>query len=142
MRKQTEHDIYLQIADYMRLHYPEVIYRFDLAADLKLTMGQASKHKRLQRFRGYPDLFIAQPSPAKMENFGKESKYTPPYAGLFIEIKKPGTKIYKKDGTLVADAHIREQFDMLLQLSQAGYQAHFGIGFDDCVKIISDYLSE
>lgn len=142
MRKQTEHDIYLQIADYMRYTHPDVIYRFDLAADLKLTMGQATKHKRLQHFRGYPDFFIAQSTPAKMDNSYKQSKYTPPYAGLFIEIKKPGTKIYKKDGTLVADAHIREQYDMLVQLSNAGYQAHFGIGFEECKKIIDDYLAE
>lgn len=36
-----EHDIYTMIADYLRYQYPTVIYRFDLAADLKLTMGQA-----------------------------------------------------------------------------------------------------
>ena len=84
-----EHDIYKMIADYLRYQYPTVIYRFDLAADLKLTMGQASKHKRLQRYRGYPDLFIAEPSGA--------------YHGLYLEIKKDGVRIFKQDGTLVSD---------------------------------------
>lgn len=122
-----EHDIYIMIADYMRYKHPSVIYRFDLAADLKLTMGQAAKHKRLQHFRGYPDLFIAQP--------------TKKFAGLFLEIKKEGTTIFLKNGKLTADQHIREQFDMLNDLSNAGYKAEFGIGFDDCIKKIDEYLA-
>lgn len=121
-----EHDIYKMIADYLRYQYPTVIYRFDLAADLKLTMGQASKHKRLQRYRGYPDLFIAEPK-------GK-------YGGLFLEIKKDGVRIFKKDGTLVSDEHIREQFDMLADLRQRGYAAEFAIGFEGAKKLIDDYL--
>ena len=121
-----EHDIYKMIADYLRYQYPTVIYRFDLAADLKLTMGQASKHKRLQRYRGYPDLFIAEPK-------GK-------YGGLFLEIKKDGVRIFKQDGTLVSDEHIREQFDMLADLRQRGYAAEFGIGFEGTKKLIDDYM--
>ena len=121
-----EHDIYKMIADYLRYQYPTVIYRFDLAADLKLTMGQASKHKRLQRYRGYPDLFIAEPK-------GK-------YGGLFLEIKKDGVRIFKKDGTLVSDEHIREQFDMLHDLRRKGYAAEFGIGFEATKKLIDDYM--
>lgn len=121
-----EHDIYVLIADYLCYQYPQVIYRFDLAADLKLTIGQASKHKRLQRYRGYPDLFIAEPK-------GK-------YGGLYLEIKKAGTKIFKKDGALVADEHIREQFDMLHDLRRKGYAAEFGIGFDATKKLIDDYM--
>ena len=114
------------IADYLRYQYPTIIYRFDLAADLKLTMGQARKHKRLQRYRGYPDLFIAEPK-------GK-------YAGLYLEIKKPGTKIFKKDGAIVADAHIREQYGMLEDLRFAGYAAEFGIGFEATKELIDSYM--
>lgn len=121
-----EHDIYTMIADYLRYQYPTIIYRFDLAADLKLTMGKARKHKRLQRYRGYPDLFIAEPK-------GK-------YGGLFLEIKKAGTKIFKKDGAIVADAHIREQYGMLEDLRFAGYAAEFACGFDEAKKLIDDYM--
>ena len=121
-----EHEMYIQIADYMRYQYPEVIYRFDLAADLKLSIGQAKKHKRLQGRRGYPDLFIAEPR-------GK-------YHGLFLEVKRPDVTIYKKNGELVANAHIREQFDMLEQLRQRGYVAEFACGFDEAKKIIDEYL--
>lgn len=130
-----EHDIYTQIADYLRYAYPRVIYRFDLAADLKLTIGQASKHKRLQRYRGYPDLFIAEPRTVKIG----DDKYQ--YAGLFLEIKKPGTRILTKDGRLVADAHIREQFDMLEDLRGRGYMAEFACGFDEAKEIIDRYMA-
>lgn len=126
-----EHDIYKMIADYLRYQYPTVIYRFDLAADLKLTMGQASKHKRLQRYRGYPDLFIAEPVPRSFPNV---------YHGLYLEIKKDGVRIFKKDGKLVADEHIREQFDMLHDLRRKGYAAEFAIGFEGAKKLIDDYM--
>lgn len=61
-------------------------------------------------------------------------------AGLMIELKKEGTRIFKKDGTLVSDTHIREQFDMLEQLRARGYAAEFGIGFDATKKLIDDYM--
>lgn len=132
-----EHDIYKMIADYLRYQYPTVIYRFDLAADLKLTMGQASKHKRLQRYRGYPDLFIAETAISKKRQ--KDGSYTA-YSGLFLEIKKDGVRIFKQDGTLVSDEHIREQFDMLADLRQRGYAAEFAIGFEGAKKLIDDYM--
>ena len=121
-----EHDLYAMLADYLRYNYKNIIWRFDLAADLKLTIGQARKHKRLQQRRGYPALFIAEPR-------GK-------YHGAYIELKRPGTRILKKDGTLVADEHIREQFDVLEQLRKRGYMAEFACGFDEAKEIIDNYL--
>lgn len=147
----TEHDIYLQIAQYLRLRYPSVIYRYDLAADLKLSIGQAKKHKALQHYRGYPDLFIAEPRVRHTTEgeFGIKlgegeadgtTYYAMMYAGLYLEIKRPGTKIYTKKGLPVADEHIREQYDMLVDLRHRGYRAEFAIGYDEAVKIIDEYL--
>ena len=62
MRYNSEHSLYEQIARYLQQQYPDVIYRFDLAADIKLTPGQAAKHHRLHPERGYPDLLIAESS--------------------------------------------------------------------------------
>lgn len=124
----SEHDLYTMLADYLRYNYKDIIWRFDLAADLKLTIGQARKHKRLQQHRGYPDLFIAEPR-------GE-------YHGAYIELKKAGTRIFKKDGTLVADQHIREQFDILEQLRKRGYMAEFACGFDEAKIIIDEYLGK
>lgn len=130
----TEHEMYMQIADYMRYQYPKVIYRFDLAADLKLSIGQAKKHKRLQGRRGYPDLFIAEPKVDLIDMIK--------YSGLFLELKRPDVKIYKKNGELVANSHIREQAAVLDELRKCGYKAEFACGFDEAKKIIDEYLGD
>lgn len=103
-----------------------------------MTPGQAVRNKRLQSGRAWPDLFIAEPKwPSK--GLMNNPDYT---CGLFIEIKKEGTKIFLKDGeTLVADEHVREQAETLKKLRDRGYKAVFGIGFEECKKIIDEYLS-
>ena len=132
----SEHNLYEQIARYLQFQYPDVIYRFDIAADLKLTPGQASKHKRLHPTRGYPDLFIAESSTNIWNSPVREWGL---YFGLYIEIKKDGEKLTKKDGSW-RTPHIAEQAEMLERLRQAGYKAEFGIGFEGCKKIIDEYL--
>lgn len=131
----TEHQLYGLIADYLNLQYPDVIYRFDLAADLKLTPGQARKHKRLHPRRGYPDLFIAQPQ-LSMGMDGLQSAWH----GLFIEIKRDGTRVFKRDGSYVKDEHIREQAKMLERLRLGGYRAYFAVGFEQAKEIIDNYM--
>lgn len=126
----SERTLYRQIAQYLQLQYPGVIYRFDLAADMKLTAGQASRHKTLHPHRGYPDLFIAC-----VRTIGDQY-----YHGLFLELKRDGTRILKKDGTLVADQHIREQHALLVELERRGYMACFAVGFDQAKQIIDGYL--
>lgn len=125
---QAEHRLYVDIAAYLQDQYPDVIYRFDLAADLKLTPGQAAKHKRLHPERGYPDLFIANPS----RDFWLH--------GLFLELKAEGNNPFKKDGTLKKDKHLVEQEKMLERLRKLGYIAEFAVGFDEAKKLIDDYL--
>lgn len=125
----SEHQLYEKVARYLQMYYPDVIYRFDLAADLKLTVGQASKHKRLHPKRGYPDLFVAEPRVIKRVM----------YYGLFIELKKDGTRLRKKDGS-PASEHIAEQARTLTALWKKGYQAVFAVGFEEAKKIIDDYL--
>ena len=131
----TELELQAQVADYLRLQYPHVLFHSDFGSGIKLTPGQAMRQKRLQGGRrSWPDMFIAKPT--CYENCGADI-WT---HGLFIELKRQGTKIYRKDGRLVSDAHIREQFDMLEQLRQRGYMAEFACGFDEAKKIIDEYL--
>ena len=135
-----ETDLQAQVADYIRLQYPDVIFHSDFGSGIKLTMGQAIKQKRLNGGRrSWPDMFIAEPKTVRIP---KEGIMGCDYRlfGLFIELKREGTRIFKKDGKLVADEHIREQFDMLHDLRARGYAAEFACGFDEAKKLIDDYM--
>lgn len=136
----TELELQAQVADYIRLQYPDVIFHSDFGSGIKLTMGQAIKQKRLNGGRrSWPDMFIAEQS-VRHEDVSDHAIGEWNYAGLFIELKREGTRIFKKDGALVADEHIREQFDMLHDLRARGYAAEFAIGFEGAKKLIDDYM--
>lgn len=130
-----ESDLQIMVADYLRLRYPDVIFHSDYGSGIKLTVGQAARQKRMNGGRrAYPDLFIAKPRLTMQDDM-------PIYIhGLFIELKKEGTKIVKRDGEMVADAHIREQAKMLRELEDNGYMAVFACGFDEAKKVIDWYL--
>ena len=132
----TELDIQIQVADYLRLQYPNVLFHSDYGSGLRLTPGQAVKQKRLQGGRrAWPDMFIAQPAQRSHEYPDACYKF-----GLFLELKRPGVKIYKENGDLVANEHIREQAGVLEMLRSRGYVAEFACGFDEAKKIIDEYL--
>lgn len=131
-----ESDLQVQVADYIRLRYPNVLFHSDFGSGIKLTKGQAMKQKRQNGGRrGWPDMFIAEPKirPGFEDTWKYES------LGLFIELKKEGTRILKKDGT-PASPHIAEQHDMHLKLAVRGYIARFAVGFEEAKQIIDDYL--
>lgn len=133
----TEADLQIQVADYLRLQYPNVLFHSDFGAGVKLTMGQAIKQKRQNGGRrAWPDLFIAEPIPRCVDggwgmDFG--------WFGLFLELKKEGTRIQKKNGDW-ATPHIAEQAEMLEMLTFRGYKAEFAVGFDQAKKLIDEYL--
>lgn len=90
-------------------------------------MGQAVRQKKLHSGRAWPDLFIAEPRGG--------------FAGLFLELKREGTTVYLKDGSLTANKHIREQAAALESLRKRGYEAGFAIGFDEARAEIESYLA-
>ncbi|WP_439946480.1 hypothetical protein [Streptomyces sp. BBFR109] len=126
-RFNSEASLQQQVCDYLRLRYPGVLFRSDYASGLKLTMHQAVNHKRLQSSRAWPDLFIYEPRGGCQ--------------GLALELKREDVKIYKLDGTLRSDPHLREQAAMLGELAGRGYRAQFVCGFDAAVKAIDQYLN-
>lgn len=127
----TELELQAQVADYLRLQYPQALFHSDFGSGIKLTPGQAMRQKRLQGGRrSWPDMFIAE-----VRSLG--DKY---YHGLFLELKRSDVKIYKKNGDLVANEHIREQAAALDELRQRGYIAEFACGFDEAREIIDKYL--
>lgn len=134
----TEAELQIQVADYLRLRYPKVLFHSDFGAGVKLTMGQAIRQKRQNGGRrAWPDLFIAEPSYA-LDSAGRIIGFE--YFGLFIELKREGTRIYRKDGSFVANAHILEQEHLMHDLRKRGYKAEFAVGFDEAKKLIDDYV--
>ncbi len=124
---REEREIAYALAEFLSLKYPSVIFRFDVGADIRLTIGQARVVKeKLRHQRGYPDLFIAHPSKG--------------YHGMFLEIKKDRGEVFRKDGKPRANKHIREQILTLDKLFNLGYYARFGFGLDECIKAIEEYL--
>lgn len=131
----TELELQMQVADYLRLQYPGILFHSDFGSGIKLTMGQAIKQKRLQGGRrSWPDMFIAEPRTVS------DGRFSYSKAGLFLELKRDGVRVFKKNGELVADEHIREQAAVLDELRERGYAAEFACGFDEAKEIIDGYL--
>ncbi len=116
-----------QIAGHIKRNHPTIIHRFDLAADIRLTPGQAKRAKELQGDTGYPDIFIAEPR-------GE-------YHGLYIEAKENRAKVYKADGTYKKNEHLLKQRHMRHRLKMRGYRVEWGLGTDDSIEKLEKYLS-
>lgn len=130
---KKEENLHLKVCDYLRKNYPDVLFRTDFSSGMKMSPGQAAKHKKFQKSRAWPDLFIAC-----SDRDGWEIKQ----CGLFLELKAEGAKLYKKNGQMVANKHYREQAEMLKKLRLNGYIAEFAIGYKDAIEQIHEYLGE
>lgn len=121
----SEFEIACQLREYMSLQYPKILMHMDLSG-LKLPIGYAKKIKRLNPYRAWPDIFIAEPR----RN----------HHGLFIELKRNHNDLYAKSGNYRQTQHIEEQRAMLLELQMNGYFAVFACGFEKAKQQIDDYL--
>lgn len=123
---QSENSIHYQVAQYLKIQFRHILFHTDMAGELH-TEAQRWRMAKVQKGTGWPDLFIAHP-------IGNRH-------GLFIEIKRDRSEVYKVDGTLLADSHIAAQNQVLNHLRGLGYASHFGCGFDECKEIIDNYLT-
>lgn len=121
----SEESLQIAVSRYLKLQYPDVLFTAE-SSGIKLTMGQAVKAKKMRSGRGLPDLIIFEP------RYG--------YHGLMLELKKEGTVIYKKDGSLRKNEHLAEQKAVIDKLISKKYYADFVIGFDDAKRVIDGYL--
>lgn len=122
----NEAELQKQVAIYIRMQYPDVIFHSDFGSGVKLSPWQARMQKMQNGGRrAWPDMMIAEP-------IGN-------YHGLFIELKREGARLKKQNGEW-ASSHIAEQNIMLNELSNKGYKAEFAIGFEQALDLIDDYL--
>ena len=125
---KKEENLHLKVCDYLRKNYPNVLFRTDFSSGMKMTPGQAAKHKKFQKGRAWPDLFIAESN-----NFA---------SGLFLEIKAEDVIVFKKNGKIRKNKHLIEQDKMLKELRKKGYRARFAIGYNQAIFEIQQYLGE
>lgn len=123
-RAQPEATLQLQICNYLRTEYPDIIFTSE-SSGVKLTMGQAVKAKQMRSSGKLPDLWILEPAQG--------------YHGLFVELKVDS--IHNKKGEYKTE-HIRKQAETIERLNDKGYYACFAIGFDQAIKIIEGYLNK
>lgn len=122
----SEAEIQKNVAIYIKTAYPEAIFHSDFGSGVKLTPRQAIMQKvQNGGRRAWPDMFIAEP-------IGK-------CHGLFVELKKDGVRIKKKNGEWATN-HIEEQALVLQSLRDRGYKAEFAVGFNEAIDIIDEYL--
>lgn len=140
LMRKNEENLHLKICDYLRKNYPDVLFRTDFSSGMKMSPGQAVKHKKFQKSRAWPDLFIAESGVVKFKegnlivNLRKN--------GMFLELKADGVKLYKKNGEMVANKHYQEQAEMLKKLRDRNYYAEFAIGYKDAIEQIREYLGK
>ena len=118
MTMKPEDILVMQVAGFLKEHYPEQPFRFDQVDQIGRING--AKHKMIHGkwSKGYPDLSI--PCTTKK------------YSGLYLELK--ATK------TLHNTAHTREQAEYHEVLRKLGYKCAFCIRLEDCIKKIRKYL--
>lgn len=152
----SEENLQVMVADYLRLQYPNVLFHSDYGSGVNLTISQAKIQKRLNGGRrAWPDMFISKPKEIGWMEIGDNFVPTKWLHGLYIELKKDGTKLKReKDCKKILksetklrkagdwwDKHIEEQAETLEQLRKDGYKAEFAVGFEQAKQIIDEYLS-
>lgn len=124
----TERQLTDLVANYLQIKYPNIIYRFDYGADLKMTIGQATRMKKLhgKGSKGFVDLFIYE---ARHGYFG---------LGLELKVVNP----YKKNGEIKKNEHLQRQGELHQKMSEKGYFADFVTGWEEVKEKIDWYLNE
>lgn len=137
----SEAELQANIALYLKTNYPGVLFHSDFGSGIKLQPWQARAQK-IQNGgrRAWPDMFIAEPRTLKIGET-KFEDVEQDYAGLFIELKKEGTRLKKKNGEW-ATSHIEEQANVLETLRQKGYKAEFAVGIFEATDLIDEYLGD
>ena len=127
--RQKEQKIAIQLSQWLQKEHKNLLWRFDIAADLKLTIGQATKNKELNPHKKYPDFFLA------------ETTYI--HGGLYLELKTSRDEVFnKKNGEMKKSEHVQGQRIMLEILKCKGYKAEFAFGLEDAKRQISQYIKE
>lgn len=122
----TEKQVHAQIADYLKILHPDLIFRSD-PAGLRLSFGMRKDLHRISNpEKGFPDILILEP-------IGE-------YHGLAVEVKKNRDAVYKKNGTFKKCEHLETQISTMERLDKKGYCTALCCGFEEAITFIESYL--
>jgi len=125
-QKQSEWSIQLQFCKWIKLQYPNVIFRSDIQSAGKLS-GQMQNIKQiLDPFKGFPDVQI----------YHRKGNYI----GLFIELKRLNSGTFLKDGSLSKSKHVQDQAEMHTYLRLLGYKVEIAEGFEEAKRKFEEYF--
>lgn len=123
---QSEWSVQLQFCKWIKLQYPNLIFRSDIQSAGKLS-GQMQNIKQiLDPFKAWPDVQVYLPK-------GQ-------YIGLHIELKRLNSGTFLKDGSLSSGKHVQEQAEMHNVLRALGYRVEFAEGFEQAKFILNNYM--
>jgi len=124
--KQSEWSVQLQFCKWIKLQYPNLVFRSDIQSAAKLS-GQMQNIKLiLDPFKSWPDVQV----------YYKSGNYI----GLFIELKRINSGTFLKDGSLSLGKHVQEQAAMHNLLRSLGYKVVIAEGFEQAKEVLKSYL--
>jgi hypothetical protein len=125
-KSASEADVQTRVCQYLRRRG----LKFRTDKDGQHVSGYSARIKGEQKgVAGFPDLVIRE------DSFDGASK------GLVIELKKDGVKVFRKDGTLKDDQHLRDQMMWLEWFRSMGCRAEFCVGYDEAIRVINEYFN-
>ncbi len=128
-KKSSKKESKLQttVSAYLKQCFPKTEFMCDMAAGMKLPIGQATLAARWRSSSGLPDVII----------FEKRGDWN----ALMLELKTEAATLWKADGSLRKNDHLENQQAMHIKLRNKSYYACFGKGFDHCRVIIDWYMA-
>jgi len=125
--KKSEQKLQTRISDYINKKYPGTMFKCDVAAGMKMSIGMAVLVKRWRSSTGFPDVDIYEPK-------GQWSM-------LCLELKTEAGNPFKLDGALRKDDHLSDQAQTHEALKRRGCMALFTIGFEHTAAVVEWYMS-
>jgi len=120
----SEKSLHKAVCTYLKYQYPHILFNTELSG-VRVSRGIARQLPSLRSQNGFPDIAIYEPHNG--------------YHGLFVELKREGENLYKKNGEPTSP-HVAEQMDCMVELRMRGYKAEFAVGWEAAKELIDTYL--
>lgn len=123
---RPEEQLHFAICDYLKHQYPKVIFLSE-PSGIRVSMGLATKLKRMRSNDTHLDLYILEPKKG--------------YHGLILELKAVEIHQKKNPELFLKNDHVNDQRKTIKKLNDKGYLAAFAVKIDEARKIIDNYLN-